>query len=43
MGVRIQYPTNINPAQFLQENATTVFGPRFYKLQKYLRDIEIEY
>ena len=26
----IQYPTNRNPAQFLQENAITVFGPRLY-------------
>ena len=37
----IQYPTNINPAQSLQENAITVFGPRLYSsLPKYLRDIE---
>ena len=37
----IQYPTNRNPAQSLQENAITVFGPRLYNsLQKYLRDIE---
>ena len=38
----IQYPTNRNPAQSLQENAITVFGPRLYNsLPKYLRDIEI--
>ena len=37
----IQYPTNRNPAQSLQENAITVFGPRLYNsLAKYLRDIE---
>ena len=37
----IQYPTNRNPSQSLQENAITVFGPRLYNsLQKYLRDIE---
>ena len=37
----IQYPTNRNPAQSLQENAKTVFGPRLYNsLPKYLRDIE---
>ena len=37
----IQYPTNRNPAQSLQENAITVFGTRFYNsLTKYLRDIE---
>ena len=37
----IQYPTNRNPAQSLQENAITVFGPRLYNsLLKYLRDIE---
>ena len=37
----IQYPTNRNPTQFLQENAITVFGPRLYNsLPKYLRDIE---
>ena len=37
----IQYPTNRNPAQFLQENAITVFGPRLYNsLPKYLSDIE---
>ena len=37
----IQYPTNRNPAQSLQENAITLFGPRFYNsLPKYLRDIE---
>ena len=37
----IQYPTNRNPAQSLQENAITVFGPRLYNpLPKYLRDIE---
>ena len=36
----IQYPTNKNPAQSLQENAITVFGPRLYNsLPKYLRDI----
>ena len=36
----IQYPTNRNPAQSLQENAITVFGPRLYNsLPKYLRDI----
>ena len=37
----IQYPTNRNTAQSLQENATTAFGPRLYNsLPKYLRDIE---
>ena len=37
----IQYPTNRNPAQSLQENAITVLGPRLYNsLPKYLRDIE---
>ena len=37
----IQYPTNRNQAQSLQENAITVFGPRLYNsLPKYLRDIE---
>ena len=37
----IQYPTNRNPAQSLQENAITVIGPRLYNsLPKYLRDIE---
>ena len=37
----IQYPTNRNPAQSLQENAITVFGPLLYNLlPKYLRDIE---
>ena len=30
-----------NPAQYLQETAITVFGPRLYNsLPKYLRDIE---
>ena len=33
----IQYATNRNPAQSLQENAITVFGPRLYNsLTKYL-------
>ena len=37
----IQYPTNRSPAQSLQENAITVFGPRLYNsFPKYLRDIE---
>ena len=37
----IQYPTNRSPAQSLQENAITVFGPKLYNsLPKYLRDIE---
>ena len=37
----IQYPTKANPAESLQENAITVFGPRLYNLlPKYLRDIE---
>ena len=37
----IHYPTNRNPAQSLQENAITVFGPRlFNSLPKYLRAIE---
>ena len=37
----IQYPTNRNPPQSLQENALTVLGPRLYNsLPKYLRDIE---
>ena len=37
----IQYPTNRNPAQSLQKNAITVFGPHLYSsLPKYLRDIE---
>ena len=30
----IQYPTNRNPAQCLQENAITVFGPRLYKISE---------
>ena len=34
-------PTNRNPAQSLQDNAITVFGPRLYNsLPKYLRDNE---
>ena len=37
----IQYPTNRNPAQSLQENAITVYGPRLYNsLPKYLRDTQ---
>ena len=37
----IQYPTNRNPAQSLQENALTVLGPRLYNsLPTYLRDIK---
>ena len=37
----IQYPTNRNPAQSLQQNAITVFAPRLdNSLPKYLRDIE---
>ena len=37
----IQYQKNRNPAQSLQENAITVFGPRLYNsLPKYLRYIE---
>ena len=37
----IQYLTNRNPAQSLQENVITVFGIRLYNsLPKYLRDIE---
>ena len=37
----IQYPTNRNPEQSLQENAITVVGPRLYNsFPKYLRDIE---
>ena len=37
----IHYPTNRNPAQSLQENAVTAFGPLLYNsLLKYLRDIE---
>ena len=40
-GTVIQYSTNRNPAQSLQENAITVFGSRLYNsLPKYLRDIE---
>ena len=36
----IQYPSNRNPAQSLQENTITVFGPRLNNsLPKYLRDI----
>ena len=39
--MRYQYPTNKNPAQSLQENAITIFGPQLYKsLPKYLRDTE---
>ena len=30
----IQYPTNRNPAQYLQENAITVFGPHLYNSLK---------
>ena len=38
----IQYPTNRNPAQSLQENAITELGPPLYNsLLKYLRDIEV--
>ena len=37
----IQYPTNRNSAQSLQENAITAFGPRLYNsLPEYLKDIE---
>ena len=39
----IEYPTNRNIAQYLQENAITiiVFGLRmYYSLPKYLSDIE---
>ena len=37
----IQYPTNRNQSQSLQENAITVFGPWLYNsLLKHLRDIE---
>ena len=37
----IQYRTNRNPAQSLQENVITVLGPRLYNsLTKYLRDTE---
>ena len=37
----IQYPTNRNTAQSLQENSITVFGPRLYNaLPKDLTDIE---
>ena len=37
----IQYPTNRNPAQSIQENSITVFGPCLNNsLPKYLRDIE---
>ena len=37
----IQYPTNGNPGQSLQENAITVFRLRLHNsLTKYLRDIE---
>ena len=37
----IQYPTSRNPAQSLQENAITAFGPRLYNsLPKYLIDIK---
>ena len=37
----IRNPTSRNPAQSLQENAVTVFGPRLdNSLPKYLRDIE---
>ena len=37
----IQYPTNRNPVQSLQENAITVFGPRLYNTSpKYLRYIK---
>ena len=37
----IAYITNRNPAESLQENVITMFGPRLYNsLLKYLRDIE---
>ena len=37
----IEYSTNRNPAESLQENAITVFWPRLYNsLHKYLRDID---
>ena len=36
----IQYPSNRNPAQTLQENTIIVYGPRLNNsLPKYLRDI----
>ena len=36
-----EYPTNRNPAQSLQENAITLFGPTLHNsLVKYLGDIE---
>ena len=34
------YLINRNPAQSLQKNAITVFGPRLDNSSKYLRDIE---
>ena len=37
----IQYPTNRNPAQSIQENTITVFGHRLYNsLPKHLQDIK---
>ena len=38
----IQYPSNRNPAQSLEENAIAEFGPRlmYNSLPKYLSDIE---
>ena len=37
----VRYSTNRSPAQSLQENAITVFGPRLYNsLPKYLKDIK---
>ena len=37
----IQYPKNRNPAQCLEENVITVFGPLLYNsLPKYMKDIE---
>ena len=37
----IQYPTNRNLPQSLEENARTVFGPWLYNsLPKYLRDVK---
>ena len=37
----LQYPTNRNPAQSLQENSITLFGPRLYNsLPKDPRDID---
>ena len=39
----MEHSALFDPAQFLQENAITVFGPPVYNsLPEYLRDIDIK-